>query len=92
MLPAADDIEAKRFDVTRALLKKAGDLGLLPRSTPSQVRRIVERCLEKDPRRRARDIAVPATLLATGRTRMLGPAVRAGKPRESEGGNRRLAM
>ena len=27
VLPAADEIEAKHFDVTRGLLKKAGDLG-----------------------------------------------------------------
>ncbi len=34
MLPAADEIEAKHFDVTRALLKKAGDLGLMAVDIP----------------------------------------------------------
>src|SRR5271156_2817390 len=34
VLPAADDIEAKHFDVTRGLLKKAGDLGLMAVDIP----------------------------------------------------------
>ena len=34
VLPAAEDIEAKHFDVTRALLKKAGDLGLMAVDIP----------------------------------------------------------
>jgi alkylation response protein AidB-like acyl-CoA dehydrogenase len=34
VLPAAQDIEAKRFDVTRRLLRKAGDLGLLAVDIP----------------------------------------------------------
>src|SRR5215469_11893668 len=36
VLPAADDIEAKHFDVTRALLKKAGDLGLMAVDIPEE--------------------------------------------------------
>ena len=34
VLPAAAEIEAKKFDVTRALLKKAGDLGLMAVDIP----------------------------------------------------------
>lgn len=34
VLPATAEIEAKKFDVTRALLKKAGDLGLLAVDIP----------------------------------------------------------
>src|SRR6201997_810078 len=34
VLPAADEIEAKQFDVTRGLLKKAGDLGLMAVDVP----------------------------------------------------------
>jgi alkylation response protein AidB-like acyl-CoA dehydrogenase len=34
VLPAADEIEAKHFDVTRDLLKKAGDLGLMAVDVP----------------------------------------------------------
>jgi len=36
VLHAADDIEAKHFDVTRALLKKAGDLGLMAVDIPEE--------------------------------------------------------
>src|ERR1700754_3673744 len=34
VIPAADEIEAKHFDVTRGLLKKAGDLGLMAVDVP----------------------------------------------------------
>jgi butyryl-CoA dehydrogenase len=34
VIPAAEEIEAKHFDVTRALLKKAGDLGLMAVDIP----------------------------------------------------------
>jgi Tol biopolymer transport system component len=44
-------------DVIAAIIERTPDLSLLPPSTPPHIRRIVERCLEKDPRRRARDIA-----------------------------------
>ena len=36
VLPAADDIEAKHFGVTRGLLKKAGDLGLMAVDIPEE--------------------------------------------------------
>ena len=36
MLPAAEEIEAKHFDVTRDLLKKAGDLGLMAVDIPEE--------------------------------------------------------
>ena len=36
VLPAADNIEAKHFDVTRGLLKKAGDLGLMAVDIPEE--------------------------------------------------------
>jgi len=36
VLPAADEIEAKHFDVTRDLLKKAGDLGLMAVDIPEE--------------------------------------------------------
>ena len=40
-----------------AIIERAPDLSLLPPSTPAHVRRVIARCLEKDPKRRARDIA-----------------------------------
>jgi alkylation response protein AidB-like acyl-CoA dehydrogenase len=36
VLPAAEEIEAKHFDVTRVLLKKAGDLGLMAVDIPEE--------------------------------------------------------
>jgi alkylation response protein AidB-like acyl-CoA dehydrogenase len=36
VLPAASEIEAKHFDVTRGLLKKAGDLGLMAVDIPEE--------------------------------------------------------
>src|SRR5271170_7769457 len=36
ILPAAGEIEAKHFDVTRALLRKAGDLGLMAVDIPEE--------------------------------------------------------
>jgi Tol biopolymer transport system component len=44
-------------DVIAAIIERAPDLARLPASTPRHVRRVIERCLEKDPKRRARDIA-----------------------------------
>ncbi len=44
-------------DVIAAIIERAPNLDQLPASTPPQVRRVIERCLEKDPKRRARDIA-----------------------------------
>jgi len=44
-------------DVIAAIIERAPDLSLLPPTTPAHVRRVIERCLEKDPKRRARDIA-----------------------------------
>lgn len=44
-------------DVLGATLHKELDLSLLPSSTPSKVRRVLTRCLEKDKRNRLHDIA-----------------------------------
>jgi len=44
-------------DIIAAIIERSPELDRLPRSTPPHLRRIIERCLEKDPRRRARDIA-----------------------------------
>ena len=43
-------------DVIAAIIERAPDLSLLPAATPANVRRLLERCLDKDPRRRLRDI------------------------------------
>ncbi len=43
-------------EVMAAVIMAPIDLGLLPPSVPPRVRALVRRCLEKDPRRRLRDI------------------------------------
>ncbi|CAN5688496.1 hypothetical protein BH24ACI5_BH24ACI5_11520 [soil metagenome] len=47
-----DDIS----DVLASVLTREPDWALLPATTPSAVRRLLARCLERDPRRRLRDI------------------------------------
>jgi Tol biopolymer transport system component len=44
-------------DMIAAILERTPDLRRLPKDTPASVRRVIARCLEKDPKRRARDIA-----------------------------------
>ena len=45
-----------RSDVLAAVLRQDLDWTRLPTSTPPPIRRLLERCLERDPRRRLRDI------------------------------------
>ena len=44
-------------DVIAQILEREPDFGALPADTPPVVRRLLRRCLEKDPKRRLRDIA-----------------------------------
>jgi serine/threonine protein kinase len=44
-------------DVIAAILEREPDYGALPHSTPPLVRRLLQRCLEKEPRQRLRAIA-----------------------------------
>jgi Tol biopolymer transport system component/tRNA A-37 threonylcarbamoyl transferase component Bud32 len=48
---------ASSSDVIAGVLERQPDLDALPRDTPPLVRRLLQRCLEKDLRRRLRDIA-----------------------------------
>jgi Tol biopolymer transport system component len=43
-------------DTIAAILEREPDWSLLPRATPTHIRRLLQRCLEKDARRRLRDI------------------------------------
>jgi serine/threonine protein kinase len=43
-------------DTVAAILEREPEWGKLPAATPTLVRRLLSRCLEKDPRRRLRDI------------------------------------
>ena len=53
-------------DVIAAIIERQPDMSRLPAAVPLHVRRVIQRCLEKDPRRRARDIAEVALQLADG--------------------------
>ena len=44
-------------DLIAAILEREPDLTLLPVNTPANIRRLLQRCFEKDVRRRLRDIA-----------------------------------
>ena len=44
------------FDTIAAILERESDLSKLPATTPPGVRRLLQRCLVKDPKRRLRDI------------------------------------
>ena len=46
-------------DTLANVLKREPDWNALPAETPPSIRRVVRRCLEKDPRRRIHDIADP---------------------------------
>ncbi len=50
-------------DSLAAIVKNEPDWSALPESTPPQVRRLLQRCLEKDPKRRLRDIGEARILL-----------------------------
>ncbi len=51
-------------DTLAAVLTRDVDLGSLPEGTPRAVRHVLARCLERDPRRRLRDIGEARLLLA----------------------------
>ena len=44
-------------DTIAEVLEREIDLSALPPGTPAAVRRVIERCLERDPRKRLRDVA-----------------------------------
>lgn len=48
---------ATDFDALAKVLEREPDWNALPQKTPMRIRRILWRCLEKDPRRRLRDIS-----------------------------------
>jgi hypothetical protein len=66
-------------DTLAAVLARDADWTALPSTTPAQVRELLQRCLEKDPKRRMRDIGdarieleeVLASRTASGRVRVV---------------------
>ena len=59
-------------DTIAAILEREADWTILPPQTPATIRRLLQRCLEKDPRRRLRDIGDVRHWLDDGRTREPG--------------------
>ena len=55
---------AELTDILAAIVRDAPDLAALPPETPAAMRRLIERCLEKDPRERLRDIGEARIALA----------------------------
>ncbi len=67
------------FDILAAVLRDDVALGLLPPTTPDSVRRLLERCLRKDPDRRLQDMGdVRLELLEPDSPK--GTASRSGRP------------
>jgi serine/threonine-protein kinase len=53
-------------DTLAEILKREPDWSCVPKSIPSAVRRLLRRCLERDPRRRLRDMGDVAIELEDG--------------------------
>jgi Tol biopolymer transport system component len=58
---------ATASDIIAAVLERDPDWAALPPATPSTIRRLLRRCLEKDPRRRLRDMGDARADLADAR-------------------------
>jgi Tol biopolymer transport system component len=71
-------------DVLAAVLRQEIDWSALPGSTPPRLRRLLERCLERDPRQRLRDAGEARIALTTaGSLDAEALPARAGAPRAS---------
>ena len=67
-------------DVLSAIVRAEPDWMRLPAATPAPVRRLLERCLQKDPTKRLRDIGDAHHLLSAGDTIVLGTSSSAAAP------------
>jgi eukaryotic-like serine/threonine-protein kinase len=63
-------------DTVSAILQREPPWARLPARTPAAVRRLLERCLEKDPARRLQNISEARTVLAAQHADRTRPAVR----------------
>ena len=52
-------------ELLAAVIMKEPDLAALPENLPAAVRRLIQRCLDKDPKQRLRDIGEARVALAT---------------------------
>jgi serine/threonine-protein kinase len=72
-------------DTLAAVLAREADMSMLPATVPAKVRDLLQRCLEKDPKRRLRDIgdarieleSALADRTASGRVRVVAAAIEA---------------
>jgi Tol biopolymer transport system component len=55
-------------DTIAAILTRSPDYGALPSNTPASVRRLLERCLDRDPKQRLRDIGEARIMLGSAAT------------------------
>ena len=60
-------------DTIAAILEREPDWHALPAATPAAIRRLLRRCLEKDPKRRLRDIADARLEIDEARGESLSP-------------------
>jgi Tol biopolymer transport system component len=74
--------EGSVVDTLSAVMRKKIDLDPLPVSTPARLRELIGRCLERDPRRRLRDIGEARLVLSD--LLQLGPDAGAEPPRPAE--------
>ena len=70
-------------DVLAAVLRQDIDWTALPKDTPVKVRRVLERCLERDPKQRLRDIGDVWILMDVPDEPAVAPATTVERPRSS---------
>ncbi|HVT43697.1 MAG TPA: protein kinase [Thermoanaerobaculia bacterium] len=71
-------------DTLAAVLKEEPDLDALPASSPASVRRLIRRCLEKNPRNRLHDIA-DARIELTDAEEPVSSGIEIARPRAARG-------
>jgi hypothetical protein len=67
-------------DVLAAVLTREPDWAALPAATPPAVRRLIARCLDRDPRKRLRDVGEARLALEAPLAAEAAPAVSPGRP------------
>ncbi len=72
-------------DTLAAVLRQDVDWSLLPKDLPAADRRLIERCLERDPKKRLRDIGEARLALETGPQNGRGTAVAPDRAGEGRG-------
>ncbi len=88
-------VEGSVVDTLSAVIRKPIDLGRLPPTLPTRLRRLVGRCLERDPKRRLRDIGdarIELEDLAAGEGAEAGTAGAAATPERRRRERSRAAL